>query len=330
MTTTNNRFFHFSMTGPAYGRLAEAERFFLDGNLNEALAAAQQAWREHPKEPDVFRVLAYIHMARGEYPPAAQAAYQSVVLDGDNPASFASLAQVYVTFNMVKEAMETLTKAHERFPDDLSILVLFADLHYRKLEFDLAETLLLRILALNPQESYAKALLGTYRLKKRRYVEARDLLTDAVDAYPQRWDYLRDLGIALLHTGQYAEASDRLVEAFRRNPLDDAAKQHLWFALNCRRSSRTRWAVSLFFYDHATFGWLLTILGGMVALVSFGVSLSALHALATEGQQLLYSVALLVAGIFLVVMCLPGIAMHNRRGKKFDRRIQNAIDTGHM
>ena len=25
----------------------------------------QQAWREHPQEPDVFRVLAYLHMARG-------------------------------------------------------------------------------------------------------------------------------------------------------------------------------------------------------------------------------------------------------------------------
>ena len=115
MTTSSNRFFQLMPTGPARVRLEEAEAFFLSGNLNEGLAAAQQAWREFPREPDVFRVLAYLHMARGEYPPASTAAYQSVLLEGDNPASHAILTQVYLTFNMLTDAEKALDLARRRF-----------------------------------------------------------------------------------------------------------------------------------------------------------------------------------------------------------------------
>ncbi len=131
MTTSTSHFFHISPLCTAHGRLEEAEQYFLMGNLDEALAAAQQAWREHPKEPDVFRVLAYLHMSRGEYPPAKQAARVAVQYDDKNPASYATLGQVYLTFNVRKMAEQTLMVGQQHFPDDAALLVLSADLNFR-------------------------------------------------------------------------------------------------------------------------------------------------------------------------------------------------------
>lgn len=230
MTATGKRFFHLSLTSPALGLLEEAEHYFLAGNLNEALAAAQQAWREHPGEPDVFRVLAYIHMARGEYPPAAQAAYQSVLLESANPASYATLAQVYITFNMLGNAEETLRAAQQQFPDDPALLVLRADVAFRLRRDDSGEHLAMQALHLNAGDGYAKALLGAYRLRQKRYPGAESLLREAVEVYPQRWDYLRDYGIALLHQQQYVKAREALTASFRLNSADNSTMQHLVYA----------------------------------------------------------------------------------------------------
>jgi len=323
MTTLHNRFFHLSLTGPVFGRLQEAEQFFLAGNLNEALAAAQQAWREHPQDPDVFRVLAYIHMARGEYEPAAKAGYQALIFDGENPASYATLCQVYITFNMLGNADEIITLAHQRFPEDASLMVLGADLRFRQHRDEEAARSTRKALSVNPDDNYAKALLGVYSLRKRRFVEARELLADAVHAYPQRWDYLRDLGIALLHLAQYAEARQALLESYRLNRLDQSTKQHAFFALRCAGTHLPGyWAVSFFFFDYAWLGWLLHILGWLALLVGFGWLLSFTTDIANLS---VIPMLLFLGGLAMVVLTWAGVGVHFHRRRKLDVTLWKAL-----
>ena len=323
MTTLHNRFFHLSLTGPAYGRLQEAEQFFLAGNLNEALAAAQQAWREHPQDSDVFRVLAYIHMARGEYEPAAKAGYQAVVVDDQNPASYATLCQVYITFNMLGNAEEIITLAQQRYPEDPSLLVLGADLRFRQHRDEEAARLARQALSFNPDDNYAKALLGVYSLRKRLFLEASALLADAVQAYPQRWDYLRDLGIAHLHLAQYADARKLLLESYRLNRMDQSTKQHAFFALRCAESRMSGyWAVSFFFFDYAWLGWILHILGWLALLVGFGWRLT----FTTDIENLsAIPIGLFLGGLALVVLTWAGIGMHFHRRRKLDVVLWKAL-----
>lgn len=326
MTVTNARFFHLSPISPALGRLQEAERFFLAGNLNEALAAAQQAWREQPQEPDVFRVLAYIHMARGEYPPAAQAAYQAVLNDGDNPASYASFSQVYLTFGMLHHAEETIMLARQRFPDDSTLLVLAADLRFRQGRIREAVQLARQALAANADDYYAKALIGTSCLRNRQYREAVDLLAAAVQAYPQRWDYLRDYGIALLNLGQYADARQALAQGFRLNSADPGLQQHFHYALRFTGSAAPGlWAISFFFYNFAWLGWLLFLLG-IISMV-IGISLGVIRLPNPDSWNWL-PLLLLTGGLALICCTISGITLRQRRGEKFERALRKAVDAG--
>lgn len=332
MTAIGKRFFHLSVTSPAFSRLQEAEEFFLSGNLNEGLAAAQQAWREHPRESDVFRVLAYIHMAREEYHPAAQAAYQAVVLDGDNPASYATLAQVYITFNMLKNLEETLTVARDRFPDDVALMTLAADAYFRRRQDREGVDLASRALQDNPNDGYTSALLGVYRLRKRQYAAAAKLLKDAVAAYPQRWDYLRDYGIALLHTGNYTTACEHLLRSIQLNKLDHKAKRHLFFALKLEKTDTPfYWPVALFFFDYSGLAWTLYIAGLISALVGLLWMFVVLQSHYYEPSLTAPGLLTFVGGI-LIVLTQTAVIVSRRKGKRFNAQLHrllksSAVDT---
>jgi tetratricopeptide (TPR) repeat protein len=323
MATTDTRFFQLSLSGTALGRLEEAEHFYLAGNLNEALAAAQQAWRESPQEPDVFRVLAYIHLARGEYEPAAQAAYQAVVIDGENPASYASLAQVYLSFQMLAKAEETLHTARQRFPRDAALLVLAADLLFRSHHDTQAVKAAQQALAINPRDGYAKALLGAYYLRSKRYDACAPLLRDVVDVYPQRWDYLRDLGIAQFHCGSMPDALQALSQSFRRNPSDTATQQYLFLALRWLRGRSFLTDATVYFYKRIQFCWVMNIIGVLLAIIAVAILLNQLSDGDSMGHGIdltpyLIPTGLLVVGVALIWLTLPAARLSGRRGKKFE------------
>ena len=316
-------FFRLSPMGPASKRLAEAEHYYLQGNLNEALAAAQQAWREHPAEADVMRVLAYVHMSRGEYPPAAQAAWQAITRDGENPASYATMGQVYLTFNMLAQADETLSAAIKKFPNDVSLLVLAADLSFRRGNSDRGAELASRVLANNPDDGYAGALLGVYYKMKKRYPEAARLLTRAVQVYPRRWDYLRDLGISRLHTEEYAGALEALSLSFRRYPFDLDAKRHLFLALKLAAdSSSFYWRTAFFFFVNSAFGWLINIIGVVCSTVGL---IWGLIALGDTDVSIMTPSLVFLFGLFLMILPHAGLIAGMRRGERFDRYLSREL-----
>jgi len=317
MTLTTGQFFTLTPTGAARARLQEAERYFLAGNLNEALAAAQQAWREHPQEPDVFRVLAYLHMARGEFPPAVQAARQAIVLQHDNPLSFAILAQVYLTFGVQKMARDVLTQAQERFPGDLTFTALLADLCMRSRQFRQGVELARRVLAGNPQDGYMKALLGQHFRMQRQYAEALPYLRDAVVLYPQRADYLRDLGIALLHLKLPDEAARCLAHSMLLNPRDALTKHYLFYAIHTERTASWYWHASWFFFEHGALGWIIFLIG-CIALPVGGIWLLVAASNAnTQWQELSVPLSILLIGLLALVLTSSGISMPFRKGDRF-------------
>jgi|GEM_PF-2479322 len=326
MTLSAQRFFTISPTGTAASRLREAEGYFLSGNLNEALAAAQQAWREHPQEPDVFRILAYLHMARGEFPPAVQAARQAVVVESGNPLSFAILAQVYLTFGVQKMARDVLTQAQERFPGDLTFTALLADLCMRSRQFRQGIELARQVLAGNPHDGYMKALLGQHFRTRKRYREAAPYLRDAVDTYPQRADYLRDLGVSLLHLRQSDEAARHLARSMALNPHDHITRHYLFYAIRTEQVGSWYWYASWFFYEHGFFGWVFFLLG-CCALPTGGIWLlvAAIGEYA-EWQALSIPLSILLVGVMLVVLTASGISMPARRGERFAVYLQQLVE----
>jgi tetratricopeptide (TPR) repeat protein len=333
-TVPPNRYFHVNPTSPARARLEEAEGYFLAGNYNESLAAAQQAWREHPREPDVYRILAYFHMVRGEYPPAAQAAYQAVVFDPDNPSSYATLAQVYLTFHMMQLAEDTLRVAHERFPDDLALSTLLADVYFRRGLNPDGERLALACLAQNPGDAYAKALIAKFRLSKGRNLDAAMLYADVVEAYPSRWDYLRDAGIALLHVRQVSAAVGMLDRSLGLNTDEISIKQHLYLALRMELDRPWYWRLAFVFFRQPGLGWLAIVFGAIATLVGLGWLTSAssgnggtpLVAGQADPSAVLLPFCLCIVGLALIIFPWTGTLLANAKGDSLDERLALQLD----
>ncbi len=334
--TTHHHYFHVNPTSPARARLEEAEGFFLAGNYNESLAAAQQAWREFPQEPDVYRIIAYIHMVRGEYPPAAQAAYQAVVFDRDNPSSYATLSQVYLTFHMMQLAEDTLKVAHDRFPDDPALSTLLADVYFRRGQNLNGEQLALSCLARNPGDAYAKALLGKYRLAKKKYAEAAAYYADVVEVYPSRWDYLRDYGVALLHRQQVSAAIGMLDRSLQLNMEEITIKQHYYLALRMELDQTWYWRVAFTFFAQPALGWLTAICGAIATVVGIGwLSASSLYDASagrvligngTDASTLVLPLGLFIAGLGLLILPWPGTMLAGAKGDSLDERLAMQID----
>ena len=323
MTDAGAQFFHISATCAARGRLEEAERYYLAGNLNEALAAAQQAWREHPQEPEVFRTLAYLHLARGEFAPAEQAAQQALKIDGDSPTSAASLVQVYLAFNWLKPAERTLAAARAQFPEELALMALEADLRFRLRQDREASELAIAVLRKNSRDGYVNALLGGYYARTRNYATAVQMFRVAVEVYPQRWDYLRDFGVVLLRTGEPAEARAVLAQAFRLNQADDTLNQQVYLAHQLSTGPhQAYWTTALFFYDHPALGWLLHLLGWSAMLVGMVSEYGA----SIVGHPSLWSLELCVGGIACLVLTQAGLALRKRRGARFEALLSQWVE----
>jgi len=331
MTNSTSQFFQLAPTCSAHARLEEAEHYFLLGNLDEALATAQQAWREHPQEPDVFRVLAYLHMSRGEYQPAEQAARVAVQLDGMHAASHATLAQVYLTFNVQQMARQTLDAAQQQFPHDAALLVLSADLHFRQRHDLDGVAMATRALEYSSRNGYAQALLGAYYLRQQNFRCAADFLTGAVEGYPLRWDYQRDLGIALLHEQQYRDACTRLLSALQLHPHDESLQHYLWYALHFDESPATwYWQNSFFFYRHYGLGILLHIIGYPAGLCGLLWCIALVSTGTYSSSSLPWALFFLLGGAVLLFIANSGTSMRRRKGVKFEHALNQAIEQANL
>ncbi len=311
------QFFNLNPTGVATARLSEAEGYYLAGNLNEGLAAAQQAWREYPQEPDVYRVLAYLHMSRGEYPPAAQAAYRAVELDPGNAASYAILGQVYLTFGLMPQAEQTLATALQQFPQDAMLLAELADLRFRRQQLNAAVLTAQQALQANPEDGYTSALLGMHYLKKRKFHQAVPLLRSAVRIYPFRPDYLRDFGIAAFKMNDMINAEWGLRESLKHGPDDEVTKRYLHQLLVAkRRNDMLGCGLTLYFHDYSGFGWFLIIMGILLLLIGLIVTLVAALDTTAKMPQWIWGGGLLIVGFGCLFFPWPGLRMSRMKGKK--------------
>lgn len=311
------QFFNLNPTGAATARLSEAEGYYLAGNLNEGLAAAQQAWREHPQEPDVFRVLAYLHMARGEYPPAAQAAYRAVELEPGNAASYAILGQVYLTFGLMPQAEQTLATALQQFPHDAMLLAELADLRFRRQQLDSAVITAQLALQANPDDGYTSALLGMHYLKKRKFHLAAPLMRTAIRIYPFRSDYLRDFGITAFKINDIVGAEWALRESLKHGADDPVTQRYLYQLLQVKRRADTLGnGITLYFHDYSGFGWFLTVMGIILSFAGLFVTLFGALDNQTSMEVWIWGGGLLIFGIGCIIFPWSGLRLSRLKGKK--------------
>jgi tetratricopeptide (TPR) repeat protein len=147
-----------------------------------------------------------------------------------------------------EQAWQVVQQALEQFPDDLNLLYTRAMLAEKRNDLDLLEQDLRFILEREPDNSMALNALG-YTLADRttRYVEAKELIEQALQLNPQDPAILDSLGWVNYRLGNLDEAERLLRQALARFPDHEVAAhlgEVLW-ARGKQREARKVWANAL-------------------------------------------------------------------------------------
>jgi tetratricopeptide (TPR) repeat protein len=157
----------------------------------------------------------------------------------DPPAApveaFQALGEYYASARRYSEAAAVLSRARQRFPDDVDVLFQFAAMLERQKLATEAERVFRDVIARDPAHAAALNYLGYMMVDRQsRLPEAVSLIKRAVALEPYNGAYLDSLGWAYLKLGQLDEAEKHLKVAAAQLPRDSAVQDH-WGDLLAKR-----------------------------------------------------------------------------------------------
>ena len=94
----------------------------------------------------------------------------------------------------------------------------FANLLIAQGQYPRAENLLLRLVLVDPENPYVRALLGSIQQKQNQYEKAIVNYSKAISAYPEDINSLVNRGELYLHAGQLEKAAADLTKAIQLDP----------------------------------------------------------------------------------------------------------------
>ncbi|MBV6272891.1 tetratricopeptide repeat protein [Alcaligenaceae bacterium CGII-47] len=159
-----------------------------------------------------------------------------------------TLATIYRDAGRSDEAIEVLTRADRDIPDTAEIKYDLAMLLERQGKTEAFETLMKRVIELNPDDANAYNSLGyTYADQGRHLDKAQDLLERALDLEPDNPYILDSVGWYLYRIQDYEAAIEYLRRSYEKLPAADVAAhlgEVLWVSGN-RDEARRIWRAGL-------------------------------------------------------------------------------------
>ncbi|MFT0533620.1 tetratricopeptide repeat protein [Castellaniella hirudinis] len=159
-----------------------------------------------------------------------------------------TLASVFREAGRTDQAVDTLKAADLEMPDTPEIKYELGMLLHQQGQTAEFETLMKRVIELDPDDANAYNSLGyTYVDADRNLPEARDLLERALDLDPENPFILDSVGWYLFRTGDYEGALEYLRRSYAQMPAADVAAhlgETLWM-LQRRNQARQVWAEGL-------------------------------------------------------------------------------------
>ena len=182
----------------------------------EATIQANKAVAAAPDKAGPLLTLTDIYLARSLPDKAADAISKAQQLEPDNPKVLERAATVAAGAGRIDEAIALNEKVLATKPDNTEVLVALADLYNRKKLPKKAEEMLNRVVALDPKNAHRTFYNLGVVIENRDDVspddhrKAIEAFRKAIDLKPDYAIAHRDLGLALLRTGDMAEARKEL------------------------------------------------------------------------------------------------------------------------
>lgn len=185
--------------------------------------------------PDHYLEWAHVEYRKGLYEEAKGAVDQALEARPDFPEGELLLAKILEKMDRDEEADEAFRKLMERCPDYSCAYREYARfLLEKKGQADRAECLLLRGLALNPQDGFGHALLAEIYAQTGRVKQA--VLHLRIASRREGNTYLHQCcGKVFLQMGRYGEAAEQFRLALTADPRNKEARSQLKLVLKLQR-----------------------------------------------------------------------------------------------
>ncbi|HEX4825202.1 MAG TPA: tetratricopeptide repeat protein [Candidatus Polarisedimenticolaceae bacterium] len=182
----------------------------------EATIQANKAAQLAPDKAAPYLTLSDIYLSRGLPDKASEAVSKAQQLEPDNVKVLERAAAVSANTGKVDDAIATYEKVLATHPNDTEVMVALAELYNRKKDPKKAEEMLARVRAADPEHAYRTFYnLGVVIENRDDATEADhrkaiEAFREAIKANPKYALAHRDLGFALLRTGDMANARKEL------------------------------------------------------------------------------------------------------------------------
>lgn len=203
--------------------LNEAEAFFQQGKLTQAVNAYQEAVLADPQNPANFINLARVQVFAGDYEAAHTNADNALLLNANNPMAYATKAWALYSLGEYLEAEAAVKKAIELDPNNAYAYAYYAELLIDKGLYEDLET---AISMSRKAQELDPNLLETHRarayvlLATANYQEAISEYKAAIALNDKLWDLHYLLGIAYKLTEQYDLSVQEMLTAIALNPTN--------------------------------------------------------------------------------------------------------------
>lgn len=207
-------------------RLAEARFLIEKHNLEEAVAALHEAVRLNPRSADVWSLLGKISLMGFDFDGAQRAAQKiteaAAMIDPSAvcaPAALVLAESACARFDSA-EALAIIAPVRAALPLLMQGIALEAAAHALEYDFDAMRSTLAKADALAPGSARALWQVARFLSLARQYADATDLLVEAAKREPN-WGVPRnELGLLEMQAGHDVEALAALTEAARLDPYD--------------------------------------------------------------------------------------------------------------
>ena len=208
---------------------AQAEVYYAQGQLSEAIACCRQALNLQPDWAPIYVTLANIVQAQGQISEAISLYYRAIELNPDLPQAHLNLGSMFYRQGKLEEAIASYRKAIHLQPYLAPAYWNLAKVLQKLGKLDEAIASEKKALELNPNlggvefnlsQGYKLAAEGKLDAAIAVWQKAIQLKPDLAEAYGQ-------IGIILRHQGKFTEAIKNFTKAIEIQPDYATGHQHL-------------------------------------------------------------------------------------------------------
>lgn len=214
-------------TRSAQSYAAEAEAYYNEGQLDEAIASYQQVLAINPEDPMAYVRLAGFLILRERTAEAVQQAKEAVLLEPSDPQALAILCRALDWEGQYTQAFEVCECAIEIDPDYAEAYAYLAEVYADTGAWRAARQYAQQAIDLDYQSMDAHRNQGYALEMQGRFREAAEAYENAIFLHPKMATLYNDVGRNYRAMGKFTDAVDRFEKVIRLDPASPVGYDQL-------------------------------------------------------------------------------------------------------